>query len=89
MSCTLLQLVDCVFIMVCIKLMRFISVHKVICIPLAMFGFNEIHLCLMIFMVGGVPVSSRTSPSLVTRSQTLNLALGLASRDYAILAVKS
>ena len=29
--------------------------------PLAMFGFNEIHLCLMIFMVGGVPVSSRTS----------------------------
>ena len=60
MSCTLLQLVDCVFIMVCIKLMRFISVHKVICIPLAMFGFNEIHLCLMRFMVGGVPVSSRT-----------------------------
>ena len=60
MPCTLLQLVDCVFIMVCIKLMRFISVHKVICILLAIFGFNEIHLCLMIFMVSGVPISSRT-----------------------------
>ena len=61
MSCTLWQLMDCLLIMVCIKLMRFICVHKVICIPLAIFGFNEIHLCLMIFMVGGVPVSSRTS----------------------------
>ena len=71
MSCTLWQLMDCLLIMVCIKLMRFICVHKVICIPLAIFGFNEIHLCLMIFMVGGVPVSSRTLKDSVDDSKIL------------------